>query len=175
MPEEIRAVRDDEWPIVARLWQAFREDLAPIVQGFPYADGRYQAGTIDPAPTPDLEALMTWREHPRAGGPAPIAFAVVDGLTREARSMAGFWVAPAARRGGTGRRLAVATVARHTGPWRIGFQHENPAAGRFWRGVADEVFGPGAWVETRQPVVTATFPVPDDHVISSRSRAPRSG
>ena len=39
----IRPVTDDQWPIVAWLWQAFRHDLAPIVRGLPYADGRYQA------------------------------------------------------------------------------------------------------------------------------------
>ena len=36
--------------IVAWLWQAFRHDLAPIVNGLPYADGRYQAAPLDAFP-----------------------------------------------------------------------------------------------------------------------------
>ena len=38
----VQCVEDHEWGIVSWLWQAFRQDLAPVVQGYPYADGRYQ-------------------------------------------------------------------------------------------------------------------------------------
>jgi len=37
----IDPVADDEWPLVAWLWQAYRSDMAPIVTGLPYDDGRY--------------------------------------------------------------------------------------------------------------------------------------
>ena len=39
--------------IVAWLWQAFRQDLAPIVSGLPYADGRYQAAELLRFPSSD--------------------------------------------------------------------------------------------------------------------------
>lgn len=49
----VRPVADDEWGIVAWLWQDFRHDLGVIVNGFPYADGRYQHAWLDEYPRPD--------------------------------------------------------------------------------------------------------------------------
>lgn len=147
-PFEVRPVSDDQWPIVAWLWQAFRNDVALIVHGLPYADGRYQAAPLNPFPSPDGAGYLAWRAHPKTGEDAPIAFAVIDGLRGlhgARRSIVGFWVAPAARRDGVGRVLALDVLARHPGPWSIGFQHDNPAAGEFWRSVADEAFGAGRW------------------------------
>jgi len=164
---EIRAARDDEWPVVAWLWQLFRHDLALVVDGRPYADGRYQHGLLDTAPSPDLAALLALQPHPKTGEQAPVGFAVVDGLTGERRSIAGFWTAPVVRRTGVGRALAVAALSAHPGPWRIGFQHDNTGAGAFWRRVADQAFGPRGWTEVRQPV-PGLPDVPPDHLIDSR-------
>ena len=47
MTSTIRPVGDDEWELIAWLWQAYRSDLASIVRGLPYADGRYAHGPLD--------------------------------------------------------------------------------------------------------------------------------
>jgi hypothetical protein len=162
----IVSVAHDQWTVVAWLWQAFRNDLALIVNGLPYADGRYQAAKLAEYPSPDAAGYLAVRPHPRTGEEAPIAFAIVDGLTGDLRSVSAFWVAPVVRREGIGRTLAAEVLNRHAGPWSIGFQHDNASAGSFWRRVADEVFGPGAWLET-QRAVPGRPDVPADHFIES--------
>ena len=162
----IRPVRDDQWEIVAWLWQLFRHDLATIVDGLPYADGRYQARKLEQLPSPDGVGYLAWRPHPKTGEDAPVAFALVEGLTGERRSVPGFWVAPVVRRDGIGRVLALDVLMRHEGPWSIGFQHENTGAGVFWREVADAAFGPGRWSEVERPV-PGLPDVPPDHFIES--------
>jgi predicted acetyltransferase len=166
-PVSIRPVTDGQWMIVAWLWQAFRHDLAPIVYGLPYADGRYQSAQLERFPSPDGVGYLAWRAHPNTGEDAPVGFAVIDGLTGDRRSVTGFWVAPAVRRDGIGRQLAIEVLSRHEGPWSIGFQHDNAAAARFWREMADTVFGPGRWVEEQRPV-PGKPQVPPDHFIESR-------
>jgi hypothetical protein len=162
----VRPVSDDQWEIVAWLWQAFRHDLAGIVNGLPYADGRYQARQLDRLPSPDAAGYLAWRPHPKTGEYAPVAFAVIDGLASDRRSVLAFWVAPAARREGIGRQFAVDVLSRHDGPWSIAFQHENASAGRFWREIADAAFGPGQWSEEQRPVPGRPH-VPPDHFIES--------
>lgn len=162
----VRAVADDQWHIVAWLWQLFRHDLAPIVHGLPYADGRYQAAQLAQFPSANGAGYLGWRPHPKSGVDAPVGFAVVDGLLAARRSVVGFWVAPVARHQGVGRLLAIDVLARHPGPWSIGFQQQNIAAGVFWRAVADEVFGPGRWSEIQRPV-PGLANVPPDHFIES--------
>ena len=116
--ETIRPVAADEWTMVAWLWQAFRSDLAPIVQGLPYADGRYAHGPLDAYPAQDRVGYLAWRPHPDTGAEAPVGFALVSGLDGERRHLDHFWTAPAARRGGLGLSLATYVVDRHPGPWR---------------------------------------------------------
>jgi hypothetical protein len=62
--------------------------------------------------------------------------------------------------------LALDVLARHPGAWQIGFQHDNVAAGAFWRIVADETFGPGRWTETERPVPGRPG-VPPDHFVET--------
>jgi hypothetical protein len=166
-------VSDDQWEIVAWLWQAFRHDLATIVNGLPYADGRYQARQLERLPSADAAGYLAWRPHPKTGEDAPVAFAVIDGLASDRRSVQAFWVAPAARREGIGRRFAVDLLSRHDGPWSIAFQHENASAGRFWREIADIAFGPGQWSEELRPVPGRRH-VPPDHFIESGPRPSRA-
>jgi GNAT superfamily N-acetyltransferase len=163
----VRPVRDDQWEIVAWLWQLFRHDLATIVHGLPYAGGRYQAAQLTRFPSPDGAGYLAWRAHPKTGEDAPVGFALVDGIEGDRRSVVGFWVAPVVRREGLGRRLAIDVLSRHAGPWSIGFQHDNVGAARFWRDVADEAFGPGRWSEEQRPV-PGRPDVPPDHFIESR-------
>jgi predicted acetyltransferase len=157
-------VADDEWSIVDWLWQAFRQDLAEMVHGLPYPDGRYQARQLDLYPSEDTMGYLAWRPHPKTGEDAPIGFALIDGLTGARRSILGLWVAPAARRGGVGHQLAAEVVSRHAGPWLVGFQHDNHGAGTFWRAFADATFGDGRWTERRQPI-PAVPDAPADHII----------
>jgi predicted acetyltransferase len=80
--------------------------------------------------------------------------------------MQAFFVVPAARRGGLGRELAREVVGRHPGGWAIPFQHDNQAAGEFWRRVADELW-PEGWDESTEPVPHLPE-APPDHWIRSR-------
>ncbi len=163
---DIRRVTDGQWDVFAWLWQLFRHDLAAVVNGLPYADGRYQAAPLASFPSRDGAGYIAWRAHPKTGEQAPVGFALVDGLLAQRRSVVGFWVAPVLRREGLGRALAMDVLSRHPGPWSIGFQHENTGAGTFWRAVADDAFGPGRWSETVRPV-PGLPDVPPDHFIES--------
>ncbi|MEZ5097456.1 MAG: GNAT family N-acetyltransferase [Nocardioides sp.] len=156
----VRPIRDDEWPIVGWLWQDFRHDLAPIVNGFPYADGRYRHEWLDEHPQPDGAGYLAWRPHPHTGVEAPVGFALVRGLGSGRAVMQAFFVVPAARREGLGTQLAREVVTRHPGAWAIPFQRDNVAAGEFWRRLADELW-PGAWGETTEPVPTRPGAAPD--------------
>ena len=162
----VAPVSDDQWDIVAWLWQAFRQDLALVVHGFPYADGRDATTELPTLRGPDGAGYLAWRPHPKTGEDAPVAFALVAGLEGGRHSFAGFWVAPPARRDGVGRVLALDVLARHETPWSIAFQHDNAGAGHFWRHVADAAFGSGRWSETRREVQSRAD-APPDHVIES--------
>lgn len=159
-------VRADQWDVVAWLWQAFRQDLSPIVSGLPYPDGRYGTAPLEAFPSPDGAGYLAWRPHPNTGEDAPVGFVLVAGLEADRRSVAAFWTAPPLRRSGLGAAMALAVMARHAGPWEIGFQHDNPSAGAFWRRVADTAFGPGGWIETEEPV-PGRPDVPSDHFVRS--------
>jgi predicted acetyltransferase len=161
----IRPVGPDEWELLAWLWQAYRSDLAPIVRGLPYADGRYAHGPLDGYPGPDRHGYLVWQPHPNTGSDAPVGFALVS-RHDDRWHMDAFWTAPAARRGGLGLELAAHVIERHPGPWTIAFQHDNTAAGGFWRRVATELFGPEgeAWTEDQRPV-PGKPEVPPDHWI----------
>src|ERR1035437_746267 len=108
-------VANDQWGIVAWLWQAYRQDLATVVNGLPYADGRYQCQELSRFPSADGAGYIAWRPHPNTGEDAPIGFAIIDGLQGLRRSVAGFWVPPAARRNGAGphaRARCLGSVSR---------------------------------------------------------------
>ena len=160
----LREVGDGDWPTVAWLWQAFREDMSPVVSGLPYADGRFQARSLAAFPSADGVGYLAMRPHPNTGEDAPVAFALVDGLSGDVRTIVGFWVAQPLRRTGLGTAFALAVLARHPGAWEIGFQDGNRSAVAFWRRVADAGFGPTGWVETEQPVPDRPR-VPPDHFI----------
>ena len=162
----VREVMDEQWPIVAWLWQSYRHDLALVVNGLPYADGRYQTAVLNEYPMADGAGYLAWRPHPKSGEDAPIGFAVIKGLKGERRSIEGFWVAPVARREGVGTKFAVDVLSRHDGPWTIVFQHDNVGAGVFWRKVADTVFGPGRWSEDER-AISGLPTAPPDHFIQS--------
>ena len=166
---DIRPVAADEWDVVAWLWQAYRSDMAPIVDGLPYADGRYSHGPLDGYPAPDRIGYLARRPHPNTGAEAPVGFALVSGLGAERRFMDGFWTAPVARRGGLGLALASYVIEQHPGPWTIAFQDGNAAATGFWRRVAAERLGAegAAWTEERRPVPGRPG-VPPDHWIETR-------
>lgn len=167
---DVRPVADDQWDVVAWLWQLFRHDLAVVVGALPYTDGRYQHAWLDPLPAADAAGYLAWTTHPN-GGEAPVGFAVVHGLAggpAGRRSMMAFWTSPVLRRTGLGTTLALDVIARHPGPWAIAFQRDNTAAGAFWRRVATTAFGPAgaAWAEEVRPV-PGKPDVPPDHWIET--------
>ena len=172
MTYEVLPVDDDQWSIVAWLWQDFRHDLGAVVNGFPLPDGRYRHEWLDAYPAPDRRGYLAWAPHPNTGEPAPIGFALVRGLlpdaelSRDERVMQAFFVVPAARRGGLGRSFALDVIARHPGPWAVPFQHDNAAARAFWPRVADDAWGSG-WDEITE-AVPGRPDVPADHWIRSR-------
>ena len=159
-------VAADQWDIVAWLWQAYRQDLATVVSGWPYADGRYQYQELGRFPSADGAGYLAWKPHPNTGQAAPIGFTIIDGLRGPRRSVVAFWVAPAARRIGVGRALGLHVLARHPAPWTIAFQHNNAGAGHFWRRTADEAFGIGCWSEEQRPV-PGRPEAPPDHWIET--------
>lgn len=160
---DFRPVEDDQWQIVAWLWQDFRHDLGTAVNGFPYADGRYQHRWLDDYPMPDGAGYLAWAPHPNTGVDSPVGFALVTGVGSGRCGMRAFFVVPAARRGGLGRRFALDVIGRHPGEWEIAFQSENGVAGEFWRAVARDAFGT-AWTETTESV-PGKPDVPPDHWI----------
>ncbi|WP_328294000.1 hypothetical protein OG218_14880 [Kineococcus sp. NBC_00420] len=163
---EVRPVDRAEHDVVAWLWQCFRHDLALVVSALPYPDGRYQTQGLPSGADGDVATYLAWRPHPRTGEAAPVGFAVVAGSTGERRAVTAFWAAPVARRDGVGRRLALDVLGRHAGPWDVVFQHDNLTAGRFWRRIADEVFGPGGWREEEREV-PGLPQEPPDHWITT--------
>ena len=88
-------------------------------------------------------------------------------LAQAPHGMGAFWVAPVVRRTGLGRRLARDVIGRHPGAWDIAFQRDNDGAGRFWRLVADELFGD--WTEEQRAVPDKPH-VPPDTWISGSTR-----
>jgi predicted acetyltransferase len=164
----LRPVQDDQWDVVAWLWQAFRQDLSPVVQGLPYADGRFGTAPLDRFPSADGAGYLAWQPHPNTGEEAPVAFALVGGLEGPCRTISAFWAAAPVRRAGFGTALALAVLARHPGPWEIGFQHDNAAAAAFWRRVAGLAF-PGGWSEVRQDVPGRPDAPPDHFLRSERA------
>lgn len=162
----VAPVSHEEWPVVAWLWQDFRHDLAAVSGGFPLADGRYRHEWLDQYPGPGRVGYLARVPHPVTFEPSPIAFALVKGLDTPRAALQSFFVVPAARRYGVGRRLAVDIVRRHPGEWEIAFQGDNAPAAAFWRSVADEVFG--TWSEDVRPVPDRPH-VPPDHWITGRT------
>ncbi|MEP6648722.1 MAG: hypothetical protein ABJA74_02260 [Lapillicoccus sp.] len=164
---DIQPVEDGQWSILAWLWQCFRHDLALVVGGLPYVDGRYQTRGLPERPSPDVAAYLGWRVHPKTGQLAPLGFAVVDGLiTQSRRSIAALWVAPLVRSEGLGMDLGLDVTRRHDPPWAVAFQHDNDGAGRFWRRFADSAFGPGDWTEALREVPGVPG-APPDHWIET--------
>lgn len=167
MTVDVRPVADEEWGILAWLWQDFRHDLASVTHGFPYADGRYQHAWLDEYPKDDGAGYLAWSPHPKTGESAPVGFALVH-LVGEVSRMRAFFVVPAARRGGLGRALAADVIARHPGAWEIPFQRDNAAAARFWRRVATDAWG-GSWTERPEPVPGRPDTPPDHWIRNAKN------
>ena len=158
-----RVVGAADHALLAWLWQVFRHDLAVVVEGRPYADGRYSTTGLPTAADPDVAAYVVREPHPKTGEAAPVGFVVLDGLAAGRIHVAAAWVSPVVRRGGLGARMVTGALERHPGSWSVAWQHENAPAGRFWRRLADELHGPGGWREERVAVPRPDAPA--DHRI----------
>jgi len=164
---DVRPVADDQWDVVAWLWQAFRHDLAPVLGSYPQPDGRYKHDRLTAYPAADRTGYLLWAPHPETGEDAPVGLALVTGLDGPRRNLSSLFVVAAARSAGTGHRFALDVLARHEAPWTVAFQHDNHRAGSFWRRVADAAFGPDGWTE-EQRAVPHRPDLPPDHWIESR-------
>ena len=154
--------------VLAWLWQCFRHDLAGVVHGRPYADGRYSVVGLPTAVTDDVAAYLLHEPHPNGAVPAPVGFVVLADLDSPPVDVAAAWVSPVLRGSGTGAAMVTAALRLHPGPWTVAWQHENPEAGRFWRRLADGLMGPGAWHEERLAVPRPG--APDDHRLAPTRR-----
>lgn len=166
MSVEVRPVGEHDWPAVGWLWQAFRADLSPVVNGLPYADGRFAHTLLDTFPAADRAGWLLCSDHPNTGERAPVGFALVSGLGTDRLALDAFWVVAPVRRLGLGRAFALDVLSRYDGTWEIAFQRDNTAAGHFWRSVARAAWG-DAWTEEERPVPNRPD-VPPDHWITSR-------
>lgn len=133
MPDNtsLSLMTDEQWPVVEQLWQLYQHDLSEFRGTLPNDAGRFKPGRLPTyADDPDTCGYLIRGETALAG------FAIVHGLSRQPKTLAEFFVVRAARRRRIGRAAALAVLARHPGSWEIAFQEENPAAARFWRGIA---------------------------------------
>lgn len=48
--------------------------------------------------------------------------------------------------------LALDVLGRYEGAWTVVLQDDNVQAAWFWRQVANQAFGPGAWPESERPI-----------------------
>ena len=158
----VRPVADDQWGIVAWLWQDFRHDLGVIVNGFPYADGRYKHAWLDEYPRPDGAGYLVWQPHPNTGEDAPVAFAT---CAASGPAHARCRRSSSSRRRGEAAWVGLRARRDRPAPGRVG--GPVPAgqragggvlARRRHRGVGD------AWTETAEPV-PGKPDVPPDHWI----------
>ncbi|MBI1378626.1 MAG: GNAT family N-acetyltransferase [Frankiales bacterium] len=132
MPEVVlrRAVPDD-LPVVERLWQLDRHEMAEFWRSRPDPDGLFRPGV--PAmlvSDPDRDAWFILADGRVAG------LASTRRRADGARSVFSFLVVRAARRSGVGRAAAAQVLAAHPGEWAVAFQEVNAGAAVFWRSVA---------------------------------------
>jgi predicted acetyltransferase len=136
----------DHRAVVERLWQLYSHDLSEFRGAMPNDDGLFRSGRLPLYfDDPDRCGYLIHTDAGLAG------FALVRGLSGEARVMGEFFVVRAARRQRIGHAAATELVGRHPGAWEIPFQESNPGAARFWRRVATAVAGP-AWKEELRPI-----------------------
>lgn len=154
----LRPMTDADRRAVAQLWQLYSHDLSEFRDSMPDNQGRYRTGRL---PTyfddPDRAGYVVTHEGRLAG------FAFVTGLSGEPRTIGDFFVVRALRRRGVGYAVARALVARHPGPWEIGFQAENLGVPEFWRRVVTDAVG-AAWREKLRPVPDKPW-IPPDHFL----------
>ncbi len=154
----LRAVTDDDKPVLGRLWQLYSHDMSEVRRTLPNPEGRYKDGRL---PTyfgdPDACGYLVTVDG------APAGFAFVRGLAGELRTMGDFFVVRATRRRRVGYAVAMELLRRHPGSWEIGFQAGNGGAPAFWRRVAADAVG-SAWREETRPVPDKPH-IPHDHFI----------
>ncbi|MEU2061123.1 GNAT family N-acetyltransferase [Streptomyces sp. NPDC013455] len=148
MPADVtvRPATPEDRPAVERLWLMFRHDLSEFRGVLPTAGGGFRADRVVHAFT-----APGWAPYLLACGGHPAGFAFVRGLDGPVRVLNSFFVVRGARRRGVGVRAAREVLTRHPGPWEIAYQHDNPAAVRFWPRVAEDLAG-DAWTREVRPV-----------------------
>jgi predicted acetyltransferase len=162
----VRPATAADRPTVERLWPLFRHDLSEFRGVLPAADGTFRSDRVGHAFTGP-----GWAPYLFTCGDSPAGFAFVRALDAPVRVLNSFFVVRGARGSGLGLRAAREVLTRHPGPWTIAFQHDNPAAVRFWPRVAQDLAG-DAWTREARPVPDRPE-LPPDLWISFTVRAPR--
>ena len=149
MPAEttLRPLTAETRHVLERLWQLYRHDLSEFRGSRPDRGGLFNTRPLEPF----LEVDRDRRAYLFEVDGGPVGFGLVGRVTSGPRLMFEFFVVRAMRGQGVGRAAAEALFALHPGIWEIPFQEENPAAARFWRGVAAHSARHGVR-EERRPV-----------------------
>jgi len=156
---ELRELTEERHEIAERFWQFFLHDLSEFRDSHPDEHGAFKRRHLEPylRPDPDRIGYVVY------GPTGPVGLSFVYGLTDDVRRFDQFFIVRSQRGAGVGRVAAEATIRRHPGRWEVGFQNENPAAARFWRGVAA---GIGSNVHERLQPVPDKPHIPDDVILS---------
>lgn len=142
----VRPATPEDRPTVERLWPMFRHDLSEFRGVLPAPDGTFRSEWLASAFTEP-----GWAPYLMTCGERPAGFAFVRALDGPVRVLNSFFVVRGARRQGIGLRAVREVLQRHPGSWEIAYQHDNPAAVRFWPRVARELAG-DAWTRELRPV-----------------------
>ncbi|MER5542126.1 GNAT family N-acetyltransferase [Streptomyces sp. NPDC002589] len=142
----VRPATPEDRPTVERLWLMFHHDLSEFRGSLPCPDGAFRNERVECAFT-----RRDWAPYLFQCDGRPVGFAFVRALDRPVRVLNSFFVVRGARRRGIGTRAVRDVLRRHPGAWEIAFQHDNPAAVRFWPSVARDLAG-DAWTRELRPV-----------------------
>ncbi|MBP2473082.1 putative acetyltransferase [Crossiella equi] len=125
--------------------------LANLIQLYLYDFTEFRPEPITPHGTYDYPYLDHYFTEPGREahlvhhGPELAGFVLLRHLD-DGWNVSEFFVLRPHRRRGVARTAARLAFARHPGPWTLCFDHGNPVAARFWRGIL-----PGAREEDRYP------------------------
>jgi len=154
----LRAITDDDTPLIDRLWQLYIHDLSQSRGSLPDAAGLFKLGHLQwfrEQPDDWKGFLVTYED-------APAGFAFV-GVNWEGgkRTIGEFFVVRGVRRRGVGESVARTLIERYPGAWEIAFQDDNAGARAFWKHVVSDIVGE-AWLEEWRLVPNKPH-IPPDH------------
>lgn len=124
--------------MLSNLGQLYRYELAAAYGHLPNPDGTFNNRRLDrflAEADPGYEAFLVQAAKGLGG------FVMLRATEDGGHTVADFFVVRTLRRTGVGRQAARQAIARHGGPWRIGFQRYNDGVEQFWSQVATDLVG----------------------------------